>query len=249
MAISAYKGERLKKHALLGTSLAADPARMTERKTFKDLYARARAHPGMSRAALRENVATEFYGGERAKGLAAIAKARGQIGILGGEISDIEAKRKAALGDIEKSGAQAGHLSRILGTKKYKKWRKQRRWESGQLKKYGITDDYRRYREGLAQSGFMRDMGAQADALAYARSQGLQFKMSPAQMRKRGPQMYGYLASLAMKERSAQEYLPGAVSSLAEKRAQLGDLQSSIQETYVPTSAKAKVYSGFFGGY
>lgn len=247
MAISAYSGEKLKKHALQGTSLAVDPTRARERKTFGDLYSRARANPSTSRADLRESTATEFYGGERKKGLAAIANARGQIGVLGGEISDLEKRRGIAQSDLERSNKQAGNLARIISKTKYKKYKKQKKWQRSQLKQHGITDDFTAYKEGLGRSEWAQNMGAQSDALNYYRQQGLDMP-SWAKIREKGPIMSGYLGSLGVKERAAKEFLPGSVASLAERRAKIGDLQTSITNTYEPSIEKARVYSGFFGG-
>jgi len=251
MAISAYRGGKLKKHALRGTSLAADPTRATERKTFGDLYARARANPQMSREDLRESTASEFYGGERAKGLAAIAKARGQIGVLGGEISNIERLRQSAESDIARSGEQAGRISAALrGTGGYKKYKSQMNWRRSQMKTHGITSDLDAYRQGLGRTSWSQNLAAQQQSLEYLKStQGGAGITSYADMKKRGPIMMGYLASLGMKEQAAQKYLGGgSAASLADKRAQLGALQTSIQNTYIPTAEKARVYSGFFGG-
>ncbi len=252
MAISAYRGEKLKKHALRGTSLAVDPTRASERKTFGDLYSRARANPQISREALRESVASEFYGGARAKGLAAIAEARGQIGVLGGEISDIERRRSAAQSDIALSGEQAGRLAHIIRNPPYKqkKYRKRKRWQTAQLKKYGITSDFDVYKQGMGRTSWVQNLSQQKQALDYLKTQQPGIGITSwGEMQKQGPMMLGYLASLGMREQAAQKYLGGgSLASLADKRAQLGGLQRSIQQTYVPTAEKARVYSGFFGG-
>lgn len=61
MAISAYgSGGRLKKHALLGSSLATDPGRIQTRKRFRSLYDEARQTTGLGRSSMRDRLQGRF---------------------------------------------------------------------------------------------------------------------------------------------------------------------------------------------
>jgi hypothetical protein len=60
--------------------------------------------------------------------------------------------------------------------------------------------------------------------------------------------MIAYLADLKKREGAAQQYLPGTLEELANRRTSIGDLQSSIAETTATSQRRGGVYSGFFGG-
>lgn len=79
MPVSAYDASgRLKKHALAGTSLGADPGRAAERAQYGELFAEAREHAGEGREYMRRKLSQRFgqYAKPQQARLDAIAKKR-----------------------------------------------------------------------------------------------------------------------------------------------------------------------------
>lgn len=130
MAVSAYRKGKLKKRALLGTSLAVDPTREAERGKFQELYKTAaserfRSDPEAFRDYLRERQTSETapqqaelsrLGGRLSAERASLADLRSQ---LAGEESEIGAYTRAGgiLGaNIEE--AVAAHKKKKKGFKK-----------------------------------------------------------------------------------------------------------------------------------
>ena len=77
---SAYDASgRLKKHALLGTSLAADPTRTAERKRYESLHEEAKGFAGQGRAPMLTQLQSRWqeYGSGQQKRLQKIADLKG----------------------------------------------------------------------------------------------------------------------------------------------------------------------------
>ncbi len=106
MAISAYRGGKLKKHATLGTSLAADASRGAEREVFSGLYKQARASAN-DPAAFKRSAQAQFAR-RNAPGLSTIATARGKIGEARSAISGLEGRRGYAQEGIDLGEARSG---------------------------------------------------------------------------------------------------------------------------------------------
>lgn len=85
MAVSAYTDEGLlKKHALLGTSLAADPTRAEDKRKFGELYERAKSHGG-DRESFQTLIASENEA-QRKTALESLAKMEDTAATQSGEV-------------------------------------------------------------------------------------------------------------------------------------------------------------------
>lgn len=87
---------RLKKHALLGTSLAVDPTREAERRAFEELHAEAAASPGATRQDFVNRLSQRYAGMESEQNvrLADIARQRGDFETQARGLRDLEKEDK-----------------------------------------------------------------------------------------------------------------------------------------------------------
>ena len=121
MAVSAFRGGKLKKRALLGTSLAADPTRGKEREAFKSLYSEARGYASdpeafKSMIGKRHAAATE-------KGLGQIAEVKGQMGSIQEEMTALQGQRATTQSWLDLYNKQAEGAGKMAGTTAKKAWK------------------------------------------------------------------------------------------------------------------------------
>jgi hypothetical protein len=279
MAISAYRGGRLKKRALLGTSLAADPTRAAEREQFRGLHQEAKSHAGDPEG-FKKRVAARFAK-QREAGLGAIERYQGRIGSLERQTSALEQARSAARGDIAIGEERVGGLTTALSKEfKKKSWIKRmlgkgtkgamklgmkpgklmKKAMKGALGAVGGMASAAMSPGNMAQAALLK--GGKGNKRARRRAEYLKqqmvnqgsyedFQNFVAEHAAETGKLAGvkdYRDYVSQRETAAREAMPGIEAGIEERRGKIGEFQESIESTYRPLAARAKLYSGFFGG-
>jgi hypothetical protein len=253
MAISAYRGGKLKKRALQGTSLAADEGRSAEREEFSGLYDEAKKYAGDP--SKFRSIAESRYETANKPGLSALAQYEGELGTTSSELGDLRSQRSTAQGDIDLSETRGTNVSGILrdiGEGKGKSYRPKRilsRFAKNNPEDVAAVNEYWNTLDPETRKSMVTS--AKGEYVPTAENFGT-VDFSDLKKRKKvhraTARQRAYVDYLKEKEDAARGTLSTLDPQIESKESRLSDLNKSYSDTYTPLARRASVYGGFFGG-